>query len=311
MTLPNFIIIGAPKCGTTSLASYLSTHPDVFFSPWKEPNYFALTGHQLPHNGPASPEVIYSMIYLHCATEFGQYRSLFDGATGQKAIGEASVRYLYYPESAPRIKETLPDVRMIAILREPVSRLYSHYCMMRQFQLEPLEVADAIAAEQSRIADNWGWDWHYTAIGRYADQVQRYYDLFGRDQLKVILYDDFVARPLEVYREVCQHIGIDDSMVPDMSGRGKVAYQPKNLTIDRWLQWPNKTRDRIRRIVPNRIYRQGISAIRKLNRGHVPKLDPSLRAELAQLFRQDNDRLEAVLGRKIPWNDRNLANATK
>lgn len=304
MPLPNFIIIGAPKCGTTSLASYLAKHPEVYFSPWKEPNYFALAGHSIPHNGPADPGILHALIYSFTTTGFDEYRALFDGARAEKAIGEASVRYLYYPESAARIKETVPDVKMIAILREPVSRLYSHYCMMRQFQLEPLELPEAIAAEQSRIAANWGWDWHYTAIGRYAEQVQRYYDLFGRDQLKVFLYDDFVERPAEVYREVCQHIGIDGSIVPDMSGRGKVAYQPKNLTIDRWLHWPNKTRDRIRNVLPPRIYRKGVRVVRKLNGAKVPKLDPNLRAELAQRFRESNDCLEAVLGRPIPWNNR-------
>lgn len=301
MKLPNFIIIGAPKSGTTSLASYLGEHPEVFISPWKEPNYFALAGHKLPHNGPESAEVLQAMLYSHCATEFETYRALFKGATGQKAIGEASVRYLYYPESAERIQKVLPDVRMIAILREPVSRLYSHYCMMKQFQLEPLELMDAIAAESSRIADHWGWDWHYASIGRYAEQLKRYYDRFDRDQLKVFLYDDFVERPREVYREVCEHIGVDTRIDPDMSTRSKVAYRPRNLTVDRWLQWPNRTRERIQRLLPRYVYRQGISLIRKLNRAQVPKLDAASRDELLRLFEDDNQQLEELLGRKIPW----------
>jgi len=304
MPLPTFLIIGAPKCGTTSLAAHLARHPEVFFSPWKEPNYFALAGHKLPHNGPASPEVLYAMIYFHCATDFAQYQHLFDGARGQRAIGEGSVRYLYYPEAAPRIRQTLPNVRMVAILREPVSRLYSHYCMMRQFQLEPLPLREAIEAEERRIADNWGWDWHYTAIGRYAEQIRRYFDLFGREQLKVVLYDDLVARPLETYQDICRHIGISDTHVPDMSKKGKVAYRPRNLTIDRWLHWPNRARDRIERILPRRVYRKGLRILERLNRTDVPKLDRETRAELAPLFREHNDRLADVLGREIPWNKR-------
>lgn len=302
MKLPNFIIIGAPKCGTTSLASYLGKHPEVYFSPWKEVNYFALAGRQLPEKGPASAEVLQAMLYSYCITDFEVYRSLFNGVTDQKAVGEASVRYLYYQEAAPRIRETLPDVRMVAILREPVSRLYSHYCMMKQFQLEPLELMEAIAAEPARIADHWGWDWHYAAVGRYAEQLKRYYNLFDRNQLKVILYDDFVAKPRDVYREICEHIGIDGSIVPDMSGRGKVAYRPKNLTVDRWLQWPNPTRERIRMLLPREVYRKGIYLIRKLNRARVPKLDAASREELARLFVDDNRQLEELLGRKIPWN---------
>jgi hypothetical protein len=300
--LPNFLIIGAPKSGTTSLHGYLRQHPDVFFSPYKEPNYFALAGKRLPHAGPAEPDVLHYLIYRHSVTDFDAYKALFRRANGQRAVGEASVRYLYYGgEAAPRIKATLPDVRLVAILREPVARLYSHYCMNVQYQLEPLGLREAIAAEESRREANWGWDWHYTAVSRYPNQLEKYFAIFHPDQIKVFLYDDFVANPLGVFQQVCRHIGVDDGFVPDMSRREKSAYRAKNLSLDRWLHWPSRTRSVLQRALPRRLTSAAIAQLERWNSAPVPRLDPEMRRELAPLFADDVRRLETILGRKIPW----------
>lgn len=299
--LPNFLIIGAAKSGTTSLASYLAQHPEVFFSPWKEPNYFALAGRKLPPPGPVPPDVMYRLLYFHSVTTLPDYERLFAGAGDQPAVGEASVRYLYSPEAPARIHELLPGVRMIAVLRDPVSRLFSHYCMNLQHQLEPLELRDALAQEENRRAAGWGWDWHYVNVGRYAAQVRRYFERFGREQVKVILYDDFVARPLEVFRDVCRHIGIADTFTPDMSERGKVAHRPRSLRLDRWLHWPSPTRRCIERAFPRRLWRPAFARLGRWNSLPPPKLDAGLRAELSSLFRDDIAELEDLLGRSIPW----------
>ena len=147
MVLPNFLLIGAAKAGTTSLWSYLAQHPEVYLPENKEPNYFAFADAQPNCVGPAPAHVIHELLLKFSVTTWPEYLALFQGRTDQKAVGEASVRYLYVPEAAARIHERLPEVRLIAVLREPVSRLYSHYWMNRQFQLEDLELEDAIAAE--------------------------------------------------------------------------------------------------------------------------------------------------------------------
>ena len=300
MNLPSFLIIGAAKSGTTSLAEYLDQHPEVFFCPTKEPNYFAFAGETLPPPGPVSPEVLYELFYRYSVTDYGEYLSLFESVGQQKAIGEASVRYLYYEEAPRRIKEKIPDVRLIVILREPVSRLYSHYCMNVQYQLEPLSLPEAMAAEKARRDANWGWDWHYANVSLYFKQIKRYLDLFGRDQVKVFLYDDFVDKPLAVYQEICRHIGVSDRFVPDMSRRGMVSYRPKNFTLDRWLHWPNRARTLLRHYFP-RITGSAISRLGRWNSGPVPRLDAVLRKELIGLFREDVERLGQLLDRKIPW----------
>lgn len=301
MPLPNFMIIGAAKCGTTSLWSYLDQHPDVFFAPYKEPNYFALAGETLPDGGPAAPEVISYLIHPHSVTNFERYLSLFDFANGQKAVGEASVRYLYYAHAPERIRETVPGVRMIAVLRHPVSRLYSHYCMNVQFQLEPLSLLDALEAEDERREAGWGWDWHYTNVSSYAAQLTRYLATFEREQLKVFLHEDLVQKPMEVFREVCRHIGIDDGFVPDTSKREKVAYRPRNLAVDRWLHWPNPTRERIAKIRPRRFSRKLFDKVKAWNSAPVPVLDATTRERLTKRFADDIREVEDLLGRKTGW----------
>jgi len=103
MHLPDFMIIGAAKSATTSVAAYLAQHPQVYFSRSKEPNYFALAGQRLPFGGPAQPDVLFDLLYTWSTTDFDAYQQIFAGAgDGQKA-GEGSVRYLYFPDAAERI----------------------------------------------------------------------------------------------------------------------------------------------------------------------------------------------------------------
>jgi hypothetical protein len=299
--LPNFLLIGAAKAGTTSLARYLGQHPEVFVSPWKEPNYFAFAGEALPTRGPASAEVLQALLYFHSVTDFAQYQALFRGAVSAKAVGEASVRYFYYPKAPRRIHATIPDVRLVVILRDPVSRLYSHHCMNLQYQLEPLGLREALAAEPARIRAGWGWDWHYVAVSRYAAQLRRYFELFDRQQIQVILYDDWAAHPLPTFQSICRHIGVSDGFTPDTSEREKVARRPRLLALDRWLHWPSTTRRVIERALPRPLWRPIAAQLSRWNSRPVPPLDDALRAELAPLFRDDIAELESLLARPIPW----------
>ena len=249
-SLPDFLIVGAAKSGTTSLHMYLGQHPEVFLPHCKEPNYFALAGESLPKKGPASPKVMQAIIYSHCITDSDQYRQLFAAADPSQKCGEASVRYLYFEKAAERIRNAIPSAKCIAILREPVARLYSHYCMNVQYLLEPLGVLAAVEQEEARREAGWGWDYHYVNVGLYADQIERYFDLFGRDQVKVLFYDDFRKDARAVFREVCRHLEIDDQFEPDMSQRGKVTSRPRSKMLGRWLYWPGQGRQTLRRILP-------------------------------------------------------------
>lgn len=301
MPLPNFFIVGAAKCGTTSLAAYLKQHPEAYFSAHKEPNYFAYPGVTPCYGGPAPKAVIKAMLHDRTITDFEAYQASYADAKGAKAIGDASVRYLFLKQAARNIYEAVPNARIVAVLRDPVARLYSHYRMNCEFQLEPLGLMEAVEAEQERHEQGWGWDWRYVGVGRYAEQIQRYYDLFGREAVKVVLYDDYAAEPQKVFSDICRHLDIDPTFQPDMSTRQKVAYAPRIASVDRWLQWPSKSRAALEAVTPTPVMHRAKRFVRKLNAVPPPKFDPALRAPLFAKFKDDIDDLQALLGRSLPW----------
>jgi hypothetical protein len=298
--LPNFLIIGAAKAGTTSLWAYLRQHPEVFFPANKEPNFFALEDRSLSLRGPASPKVLHELLYSYCVQDYESYLGLFRSVRGQKAVGEASVRYLYAQEAPERIRASIPDVRLVAILRNPVSRLYSHYSMNRQYGLESLGVLEAIEAERSRREAGWAYDWHYVNVSRYAGQIRRYFMLFGREQVKVLLHDEFLSRPVEVVQEVCGHIGVERAFVPDMSQKEKVTYLPRVFALDRLINHPGRGRNR-RDLLCRAVGASVVARLDKWNRTPAPPLAPGLRTELSRLFRDDVQELEELLERRTGW----------
>ena len=145
MTLPNFVIIGAARSGTTSLYRYLSEHPDVFTSPVKETNYFAWEAERPPEGSAPIPEQMYPIRVA------AAYRALFDAVSGQRAIGEASPRYLHVPGVPERLAAELPDVRLVAILREPARRAYADYMVRRRKGIESRSFEALIEAEAPRM----------------------------------------------------------------------------------------------------------------------------------------------------------------
>jgi hypothetical protein len=299
IVLPNFLLIGAAKAGTTSLWGLLAQHPEVFLPETKEPNYFVFPEQPARCAGPAPEPVLHELLHKFSVTTWSQYVALFAGTTGEKAVGEASVRYLYFPEALARIRERLPHARMIAVLREPVSRLYSHYCMNRQFQLEDLELEAALAAEPQRIRAGWGFDWHYAGVSRYAAQIERWFEAFGRERVAVHLHDDLGADPAGVYRQVCRFLGVAESFVPDFRERAKEAYRPRHLALDRLLHHPNPVRSLGFRVLGPSRYESLRKRVRSWNSAPVPPLERALHRRLKELFRDDVQRLESLLGRDL------------
>lgn len=301
MGMPTFMIIGAAKCGTTSIFSYLAQHPDVYGAPGKEPNYFALTGRSLPLPGPGSEAYRMHRLYQTTVTDWDAYRRLFDGSERHRAAGEASVRYLFCPGAPARIREALPQTRLIAILRDPAARIFSHYNMNVQLGLEPLSIHAALEAEARRTAEGWGWDWRYVAVSRYAEQLDRYYALFPREQIAVFFYEDFTRRPHETLAAMFRHIGVRDDFAPDMSERGMVPYRPRIAALNRWLFTPDGWRRRLTSGRKGQLTGSVIERLRRWNMAPAPKLDQALRAELAQAVVGEASRTAATTGLTPPW----------
>lgn len=201
-------MIGAAKSATTSLSDYLRRLRRFCFCPInKESNFFVFQSQALDLNdirGPISSDELRAKIHAWSVSRPKEYKRIYSGAS-QKWKLDASVRYLYYGSCAQAIKDYTSGSckpKFIACLRKPSARAISHYLMMKmKFSLEPLSFSDAIDAEDERIACGWDYDWHYTSCGRYYKQLRQYIDVFGRDSIHILYYEDLIKSPgKEIFR---------------------------------------------------------------------------------------------------------------
>jgi len=224
MTLPNCLVIGAAKSGTPSIYHYLGQHPQIYMSPIKEPGFFAHEGQSLDFRGPGL-----SIIKENKFTDIKKYANLFEQSGDQKVLGECSWVYLYYPFSHKNIKKYIPAVKLIAILRNPIERAFSHFVMLKNAGREPIATfEEALAAEPERIQDNWYPDWHYIQLGFYYSQLIKYYNEFDNNQIKVYLFEDFKANPQAVLKEIFNFLQVSH-FVPDVSTK----YMTSNPQMNR------------------------------------------------------------------------------
>lgn len=294
MTLPNFLIIGVAKTGTTSLYKYLEQHPQVYMSDFKEPGFFAFEGETLDFQGPGAK----NRINKWSVTDIEAYEQMFAGATDEKAIGEATPLYLYYPKACDRIKHYIPHAKLIAMLRDPVERAFSNYVWAVQQGAEPLDFAAAIAAEPERLKNNWGPRWHYKDPGFYYAQVKRYFDRFEREQIKIYLHEDFIANPLEIVRDMFQFLEIDPNFVPDLSRKFNRSGIPRNQAWQKFLSKPNAIKSVLKPFLPLQ-FRQKLQKDLKEKNLFKPTLSPDMRQQLKECYREDILKLQELIERDL------------
>lgn len=187
---PNFLVIGAAKCGTTSLYEYLKAHPDVYMSPQKEVRFFSKEE--------------------NWARGLAWYESFFDGATGETAVGEASPQYTCYPyrDPAPRIAATIPHAKLIYLIRNPVQRVLSAY----QFQVALGNEFDPIEKVIRKRGPS-GEPPFALTLSSYGMQIESYMRHFPRDALLVVKTEDLKAdRPTTMAR-IFSFLGVDPQAV--------------------------------------------------------------------------------------------------
>ena len=213
MVMPNFLIIGTAKAGTTSIASYLAQHPEIYISPIKEPYFFSFEGEEVNFQGPGDRHA-----FRLCVNHLIDYQKLFENVSGEIAVGEASSTYLYIDKSAKRIRDYLPDVKIIAILRNPVDRAYSSYLhLIRDGHEKIIDFSLALKEESKRIHNNWMPLWHYKQYGFYYKQLKNYYNVLDPHQIKVFLYEDLTLNPHFLLKEIFEFLDVDSYFVPDTS----------------------------------------------------------------------------------------------
>lgn len=298
-TLPNFLLIGAAKCGTDSLAAYLGQHPAVFMCPNREPNYFVAQGQAtIPYRGPGDQEVISD--WDMWVNTRARYEALFSDVSGETAIGEGTTWYLYDEQVPERIRRELPQAKLIAILRNPADRAYSAFTMMlRDGRETTQDFAAALAAEDERVRASWEPLWHYRRMGFYASQLKRYYATFDPTQLHVVLHDDFNARPGEVLRDLFRFLEVDETFEPDTSARFNTSMVPRHLTYHRLIAGQNPLKSLVKSVLPSDLRHRVKETLTAGQMSKPAPLAPQIRAQLVETFRPDILELQDLLHRDL------------
>ena len=289
--IPDFFIVGAPKCGTTALYTYLRAHPEIFMPDNKEPEYFC-------------PD-LYGAFSIRSKE---QYLSLFLKSTEKKRKGEATPIYLYSMVAFKKIKDFNPKADIIIMLRNPIDAMYSQYYQMCYSGDEDIKsFEEAINAEKMRKA---GLHvprtlrrsiklLYYKEIYKYTSQIKRYFDLFGREKVHIIIYDDFKEDTSSEYRRTLSFLGVDDTIKLDF----------KVINPNKILRFPTLKRIMLdpiirkigRNLVPLQI-RQAIKEyIKKTNTRYTsrPPMNPETRQRLKREFAREIEELSKLLGRDL------------
>jgi hypothetical protein len=290
MTLPNFILIGPAKCGTTSLCHYLEQHPDIFISPAKEPRFFAPEFYAAPPNKLLRKGSIRNQMGLQ------EYRDLFRGVTTEKAIGEASTEYMFFPKTPKRIKELIPKAKLIAVLRNPCDRAFSAYCYQRRDGAENLSFEEALKEEERRSRESWRPGWLYKKAGFYYDQISRYSELFSPHQLKIFLYEELDQNPLDMLKSIFNFLEVEPNFVPNLS-RKNVSSMPQNPLLNQLLV-SNSPAAFLKPYLPDQI-RLLLRNIRERNRKPKPDLPDELREKLMKTYQEDILKLQDCINKDL------------
>jgi hypothetical protein len=231
--LPNFFIAGAPKSGTTSLYHYLDQHPEIYMSPVKEPNYFA-SEIRMEHFSEglrprAEQDVAPLRAYLAgplrekrfggLITEWSDYLKLFRDAAGRKAIGEASVCYLWSESAARNIRRSIPDARVILVLRNPVEMVFSMYLHSVRSLGKRHTFREAIALGLEQRAGKIDFFHPFLDMGLYHQQVKRYLETFPEEQIRIYLYQQYQAQPERMLADIFSFLRVDPAFSPNLSKR--------------------------------------------------------------------------------------------
>ena len=289
---PNFIIIGAMKAATTSIYTYLKQHPDIFMTKVKEPMFFNNFNQNTDFKvlGNKSKKV----------NSLLDYFSMFGSVKNESAIGEASPAYIYNEKAPYLIKEHLPDVKIIAILRQPTDRAYSNFLHTKRADRENVNSFEqAIKIEKERISDNWSPLYHYIQKGFYSVQLKRYYNLFPKENIKVYLFEDVVKNPKETLKDIFKFLNVDENIEIDVSKKSNVSGTPKGILgfILKKMRYYNlMPKFAISDYLPTFI----ISLLFKSVYKDTEKLDSVLRKELTdKYYREEILKLEKLIDRDL------------
>jgi hypothetical protein len=298
---PNFLIVGAAKSGSTSLYQYLNQHPEVFMPVNKEPNYFVADYQKKMSKDCPS----YDIDMKRMVFEKDDYYNLFNEVKpNHKAIGEASVTYLFKPNVAiPKIKKELGDPKILIILRNPIKRAFSHYSYACELGLEKLSFDEAISIENKRLKNNWSSTFAYINQGMFYNQIKSYKEAFSN--VYVLVLDDFVENKQLELEKVYKFLGIDSSFKNFFDESFNVSGVPKIKFLHKYLVQDNSLKSKIKSLFINVLSEKFLRKIarkaRRLNQGKKMIATVENNQNLKLIYKKDINYLSNLLNKDLTF----------
>ena len=285
---PNFFIVGAPKSGTTNISYYLMQHPQVFMPENLEPYYFARL--DIPQN--YEREII---------SDEKKYLNLFKNAKNCKAIGESSPVYLYCPHSALEIKNRFPNSKIIISLRNPIEIAYSEYFSLKFMGFDKnRSFNELLDASKEQLDQN---EFHIDSLleaGFYSKHIKRFQKIFSKNQIKIIIFEEYIKNTIPTINSILSFLDIDKSIAFKTAPKG--AYKvPRNFASQKLMN--NSTFRKTAKFIIPTVARQKIGERFLVKESSRPVLKQNERQRLKEIYQDDVENLDKLLGRRLPWED--------
>ncbi len=293
--VPTFLLIGAAKSGTTSLHNWLGQHPEVFVSKQKGLHFFAADWLRNNAKGPGDTGHI-----QHMAATWESYLAHFRDAVGRKAIGDCSPSYFSWWPSRDAIRDHLPGVKIVLMLRDPVQKAFSQYTHLVRDGRERLSFWDALQAEPERKARGYGALWLYRESASYAEPTERFLEYFGPDRMRIYFFEDMVGDTRGVLTEIFRFLGVAEQAPIDTFEARHRSGAPRSRLLAMAVNNPGLRR-LARRIMPSQLVARVGAKATELNTGAKPVLDARSQSFLLEHTSADRQRLAQLLGRPLPW----------
>jgi Sulfotransferase family len=295
--LPQFVIAGAPKAGTTALHAALATHPELYLSPVKEPKYYLTDGRPPPRSRQRGPGDAHSAREWIWRRE--EYLALFAGAPVGTVRGESTPFYLYDRSAQARLAADVPGIKVIVVVRDPVDRAWSNWVHLRADGLEPeADFLTAVRREEQRIAAGWAPFWHYRGLGRYGEQLRDLYQHVSREDVFVLRYRQLVDTPRETLDRVSAFLGVTAGVAHTVAPENVKPYVA-DTARHRLLARTARTGAALGAYAPPQVWRAlSRPLIAALHAGRTPRqpLPVAVRREVLDPLLADIALLEEVTG---------------
>jgi len=300
MVLPNFIISGFPKCGTTSLHYYLSEHPEIYMPDQKELHFF--TNKIFAKNNKGAGDSVLTQTHVKTLKD---YQKCFKEGEKHKIVGETSPSYINYPKLFNKICKTLSDPKIIVLIRDPIKRAHSNYLHLVREQRETLSFEEALSREKNRKALKYADFWYYKFNSTYYEKIRRAKLVFSN--VLIITQEELSQEPLQTMKRTYEFLGVEPAFKPKSLTK---KYNPggaytKNI-ITSIIFKPSTAKNILKKTVPIRPWMKDIlNGISARYKKKPEKINNKTHNYLIDYFRKEVEKIKKLGVDTSRWNNYN------